>query len=163
MWNFSHDDFHKSTHLHETSTTHILSTHSYPISLRPILILSTRRGVGLSVYSVRSLLVSLILWTVQAACSPIRLLTPQGLDLERALPGGCMTTPSPASSAMSCSALTDCVVCACEHNNEPKAGDLHTTSRCSGCAWQFPGVFFLWKSTSFTQLVLRHFLRGFPT
>jgi len=62
--------------------------------------------VGISVYNVRSLLVSLMLWTVQAACSPIRLLTPQGLDLERALPDGCMTTPSPVSSAISCSART---------------------------------------------------------
>jgi hypothetical protein len=39
--NSSHDDFHKSAHLHESSSTYILSTHSYPISLRPILILYT--------------------------------------------------------------------------------------------------------------------------
>ena len=61
--------------------------------------------------------------TVQATCSPIRLLTPQGLDLERALPGGCMTAPLPASSAIACNARTDCVVYAREHS-KPKAGDV---------------------------------------
>jgi hypothetical protein len=58
---------------------HILKTHFN---------ISHRRGVDYRC-SVRSLLVSLML-TVQAAYSRIRLLTPRGLDLERALPGGCM-------------------------------------------------------------------------
>jgi hypothetical protein len=78
----------------------------------------------MSVYSVRSLLVSQML-TVQAACSPIRLLTPQGLDLERALPGGCMTTPPAASSAIAYSARTDGRFCACEHS-QLETGDVHT-------------------------------------
>jgi hypothetical protein len=97
------------------------------------------------------------MWTGQAACSPIRLLTPQGLDLERALPGGCLTTPSPASSAIACSARTDCVVNVCEHS-KPKAGDMHTTSRRSGCVGQFLGVSsMLRRTTSFPRLELRPF------
>jgi hypothetical protein len=140
-----------SLHIHPFNTvlSHILKTHFSIIH---------RRGVGMSVYSVRSLLVSLMLWSVQAACSPIRLLTRQGLDLERALPGGCLTTPSPASSAVACSARTDCVVCICEHSKPKKAGDVRTTSRCSSCAGQFPAFSsLLRRTTSFPRLVLRPF------
>ena len=114
-----------------------------------------RRGVGISVYSVRSLLVSLM-WTVHAARSPIRLLTPQDLDLERGVPGGCMTAPLPANSAIASSARTDCVLCACEHSKPKKTTCVQRRGSWLRWAvsWRLPCC---GKLTSLPRLVLRPF------